>query len=89
MGLFSHLRDPNAARTRLLFGGFFVAALSLRKSARFKFRRKSFGRFAELALFSEGDDRTDYVDDNELGDARGDGLGGSWCPPHRRYQDSV
>ena len=54
-----------------MFGRFFVAALSLRKSARFKFRRKSFGRFAELALFSEGDDRTDYVDDNELGDARG------------------
>ena len=54
-----------------------------------KFGRKSFSLFAELALFPEGNDCADYINDNKLGDARGDALGGLRCPSQCRYQDSV
>jgi hypothetical protein len=87
--IFSRSATPDVAQMRLFFGHLFAAEQKICPIQVPKFAHHSFGRFTELALFPESDDRTEYVDDNELGDARGDGLGGSWRPPHRRYQDSV
>jgi hypothetical protein len=75
------------------WGPWFASALPLfpsdLNSFLTKFGRNSFSRYIELTLFPKGDDCADYVDDNELGDARGDALGGLRCSSHCTYQDGV